>query len=312
MPRPRRSDAPATWVWESESPGLLAPLLLWVLRAAGRPAHYAGDSIPLFPLPAAVAAVTTVTSWRPGVTPLSFGPGQAGAQDVLLVDHPPGAAVGTKAPAEAQVIAPVNAGFPFAALTYALVGDGPASDQAVVLGCPSSPTGGVVPMDLFVRGSFAGRVLSPLFGLSDLRRIAAVVAWATEWAMLPLADTLRAVATFPGVQGRQEWVGRVGGWSLYDDAATAPEPQRAALAAIAARHSDQLVTAVVADPEQAATVKAHHPTVCTLAEFPAQVRQQSRSGNPAIDAVVVTLGLDVCTRRDVHDRVLTALWEALC
>jgi UDP-N-acetylmuramate: L-alanyl-gamma-D-glutamyl-meso-diaminopimelate ligase len=112
-------------------------------------------------------------------------------------------------------------------------------------------------IDLYRKGQYLGRMVSPLIGEHNLRNtLAALAAVADGFGIEP--DVLaRGLASFQGIKRRQELLGTPGGIALYDDFAHHPTAVRETLAALRARYPNQRLIAVF-EPRSATACRRQH------------------------------------------------------
>ena len=119
----------------------------------------------------------------------------------------------------------------------------------------------VQPFDLFVGPTSAGRFSLGVFGVHIVANALAAIALAVEGFGLRVRDLAPALASFRGVQRRQEQLlpprGTGRGVVLYDDFAHHPSAIDATLGAIRARHRDAKCIAVY-EPRSATACRAMH------------------------------------------------------
>jgi len=142
---------------------------------------------------------------------------------------------------------------------YGLQGDDWGDVAPEWVGAPIAAQGGMQPFDLFVGGSSAGPVLSPLAGAHNVRNTLAALALVTEAAGGPvvLRDLFSALRTFRGVRRRQDRIGEARGVVVYDDFAHHPTAVRETTAALRARHPEGKLIAVF-EPRSATACRALH------------------------------------------------------
>ena len=119
------------------------------------------------------------------------------------------------------------------------------------------PMGGTQPFDLFLGGTAAGRVLSPLFGRHNVRNAVAAFALAAETSNASTAAMAAALRDFRGTKRRQEWLGEPGGVRVYDDFAHHPSAVRETLAALRDKHPEGRLIALY-EPRSATAARSLH------------------------------------------------------
>jgi len=122
---------------------------------------------------------------------------------------------------------------------------------------------GAQPFDLFVGGTYCGRVTSPLFGEHNVRNVVAALALAAEGAERPVRELIGALQSFRGVRRRQELLGEVRGVRVYDDFAHHPTAVRETIRSMRMRHPGGRVIAAF-EPRSATASRRLHQ-----AEYPA-------------------------------------------
>ena len=140
---------------------------------------------------------------------------------------------------------------------YALDGDDTGDIAPQWLGAAAPPVGGAQPFDLFLGGTSAGRVFSPLFGQHNVRNAIAAFALAAEAAGTSTSTMSAALREFRGVKRRQEWLGEVGGIRVYDDFAHHPSAVRETLTALRTKHPKGKLIAVYEPRSATASRKLH-------------------------------------------------------
>jgi UDP-N-acetylmuramate: L-alanyl-gamma-D-glutamyl-meso-diaminopimelate ligase len=154
-----------------------------------------------------------------------------------------------------------------------------------------APQGGASQFDLFVGGSAAGRVLSPLSGEHNQRNALAALALAAEAASVPLHELVHHLSEFRGVRRRQELLGVADGVRVYEDFAHHPTAVRETLAGLAARHPEGRLVAVF-EPRSATASRRIHQSEYAAAFRSADVTLLAPVGRPEI-AEGERLDLDV-------------------
>lgn len=122
---------------------------------------------------------------------------------------------------------------------------------------------GAQPFDLFIGGTFCGRIASPLFGDHNIRNVVAALALAAEAAEVPVRSLISAIQSFRGIRRRQELIGEVQGIHVYDDFAHHPTAVRETIRSIRMRHSSGRIIAAF-EPRSATASRRLHQ-----AEYPA-------------------------------------------
>ncbi|MCG8557610.1 MAG: Mur ligase domain-containing protein [Proteobacteria bacterium] len=164
---------------------------------------------------------------------------------------------------------------------YALEGDDCGDVQPVWSAAAVPMASGVQPFDLFVGGSFCGRLATPLSGQHNLRNVLAAIAMAAEGAGVPL-DRLRAlVSRVRGAKRRQELIGEAHGVRVYDDFAHHPTAVTATLAALRARNPAGRLIAVF-EPRSATASRRVHQDVYAQAFRAADFTLLAPVGRPEI------------------------------
>jgi UDP-N-acetylmuramate: L-alanyl-gamma-D-glutamyl-meso-diaminopimelate ligase len=90
--------------------------------------------------------------------------------------------------------------------------------------------------ELFIGGTSAGPMLTPLMGAHNARNMLAAFALAAERFEIPAAALAAGLRAFEGVKRRQELIGIAGGVHVYDDFAHHPSAVRETIRAIRERH----------------------------------------------------------------------------
>ena len=144
---------------------------------------------------------------------------------------------------------------------FALSTDDVADLSPVWVAAPIGAQGGAQPFDLFVGGSSAGPVLSPLAGTHNVKNALAAIALVSEATNggVPLTTLTQALRSFSGVKRRQELLADARGVLVYDDFAHHPTAVRETLAAIRARHPEGKLFAVFEPRSATACRKVHEP-----------------------------------------------------
>lgn len=140
---------------------------------------------------------------------------------------------------------------------YALDTDDCGGAGVDYLGCLAPATAGGQPIDVFVRGSHAGRIHSPMHGHHNARNLLAVLAIAIEHAEVPLAVATQAIEAFVGIKRRQEWLGSARGVHVYDDFAHHPTAVSETIRALKSKHPKGQLIAVY-EPRSATASRRIH------------------------------------------------------
>jgi UDP-N-acetylmuramate: L-alanyl-gamma-D-glutamyl-meso-diaminopimelate ligase len=164
---------------------------------------------------------------------------------------------------------------------YALASDETGDVAPTWLAAPHAPHGGAQPFELFIGGSSAGRVLSPLSGLHNVNNAVAALALAAEAAGAPLPTLVDALRSFHGVARRQELIGIADGVHVYDDFAHHPTAVRETLRGLRARHPEGRVIAVF-EPRSATASRRLHQAAYVDAFADADVALIAPVGRPEI------------------------------
>lgn len=160
---------------------------------------------------------------------------------------------------------------------YALDSDDCDAAAPVWLAAPA-PNGA---FDLFVGGSFGGRLRTPLIGHHNLRNGLAALALCAEAAGAPLDRLSASLSGFEGVQRRQELVGQTRGISVYDDFAHHPTAVAATLAGFAERFPSRRIVAVF-EPRSATASRQMHQEQYKTAFASAKSAYLAPVGRPEI------------------------------
>jgi len=137
------------------------------------------------------------------------------------------------------------------------------------------------PFDLFIGGSSAGRVFSPLSGAHNVRNTIATLALASETGNVPLDAGIRSLRSFRGIRRRQELIAVVDGVRIYDDFAHHPTAVLATLTGIRARHPHGRVIAIF-EPRSATASRKLHQKRYAEAFGPAEMALLAPVGRPEI------------------------------
>jgi UDP-N-acetylmuramate: L-alanyl-gamma-D-glutamyl-meso-diaminopimelate ligase len=142
---------------------------------------------------------------------------------------------------------------------YALSTDDVGEALPVWTAAPIAPAGGAQPFDLFVGGTFACNVHSPLSGEHNVRNAIAAIALVCETSggTVPVTEPVRALRAFRGVKRRQELRGEARGVRVYDDFAHHPTAVRETLAGLRARHPEGRLLAAF-EPRSATACRKLH------------------------------------------------------
>ncbi|MBW2463256.1 MAG: UDP-N-acetylmuramate:L-alanyl-gamma-D-glutamyl-meso-diaminopimelate ligase, partial [Deltaproteobacteria bacterium] len=164
---------------------------------------------------------------------------------------------------------------------YALDGDDTGGVTPVWLAAPVAPQHGAQPFDLFVGGSSAGRLYSPLSGHHNLRNAVAAIALAAESAGAKVHELGRHLQGFRGVRRRQELLGVAGGVRVYEDFAHHPTAVRETLDGLRGRHPEGSLFAVF-EPRSATASRNLHQAAYPDAFRAADVAILAPVGRPEI------------------------------
>lgn len=140
---------------------------------------------------------------------------------------------------------------------YAVEGDDVADRAVHWLAAPAQTTKDGVTFDLYAGGVLAGRFLSPLPGLHNLRNAVAALAAAAQGYGADVRALGVPLAEFGGIKRRQELLGTPGGVFVYDDFAHHPTAVRETLAALKGRHPEGRLFAVF-EPRSATACRRVH------------------------------------------------------
>lgn len=194
---------------------------------------------------------------------------------------------------------------------YAVQGDDCGDVVPTWLGAPVASQGGAQPFELFVGGSPAGTVLSPLMGVHNVRNAIAAIALLCETSdgTLPVTDLSRELRSFRGIKRRQELLAEAGGVFVYDDFAHHPTAVRETLSGVRARHPEGKLIAVF-EPRSATASRNLHQAEYGEAFFSADavvlapvgrknIADAERLDVEAIAAVVRGHGIDAVAPLDL-------------
>jgi len=140
---------------------------------------------------------------------------------------------------------------------YAVEGDEVAGLPVHWLAAPAQTSPEGLTFDLYAGGVLAGRFLSPLPGVHNLRNAVAAIAAAAQGYGADLKSLGPALAEFTGIKRRQELLGTPAGVAVYDDFAHHPTAVRETLAALRARHPQSRLIAVF-EPRSATACRQTH------------------------------------------------------
>ena len=142
---------------------------------------------------------------------------------------------------------------------YAVQGDEVGDVVESWVAAPIASQGGAQPFELFVGGSSAGTVLSPMMGTHNVRNATAAIALCCETSggTLPVTDLSQALRSFRGLKRRQELLAEAGGVLVYDDFAHHPTAVRETLSGVRDRHPDGKLIAVF-EPRSATASRNLH------------------------------------------------------
>lgn len=142
---------------------------------------------------------------------------------------------------------------------YALSTDDVGDVSPTWVGAPVAAQGGAQPFDMFVGGTSAGPVLSPLSGDHNVRNAVASMALIAETSSgtVPVSTLIHALRSFRGIKRRQELRGVASGVRVYDDFAHHPTAVRETVSGLRARHPDGRMIAVF-EPRSATACRKLH------------------------------------------------------
>jgi UDP-N-acetylmuramate: L-alanyl-gamma-D-glutamyl-meso-diaminopimelate ligase len=140
---------------------------------------------------------------------------------------------------------------------YALEHEDTGDVLPVWCAAPVAARGGVQPFELFVGGTFCGRVMSPLAGHHNIRNALAAMAAAAEGAGLSASDAVTSLQRFSGVRRRQELIGVADGVRVYDDFAHHPSAVAETLRALRSLHPEGRLIAAF-EPRSATACRRLH------------------------------------------------------
>ena len=120
-----------------------------------------------------------------------------------------------------------------------------------------APVAGRSEMDVFVGGSFAGRVVLRVPGEHNMRNALSALAACCQGFGVDVKTAMNALETFDGVRRRQDLLYEAGGVRVYDDFAHHPTAVRETLAALASKHPGGTLFAVF-EPRSATACRALH------------------------------------------------------
>lgn len=203
---------------------------------------------------------------------------------------------------------------------YAVEGDAVGSAAVHWLAAPAQTTAEGITFDLYAGGVLAGRFVSPLPGLHNLRNAVAALAATAQGYGANLRALGPALAEFGGIKRRQELLGTPGGVAVYDDFAHHPTAVRETLAALAARHPGQRLLAVF-EPRSATACRNTHQqdyesafdaaeVVLLAATYRKDIPAEERLDVPALAAGLTARGRQALALADA-DAILAALLERL-
>lgn len=201
---------------------------------------------------------------------------------------------------------------------YAVEGD-PVDGTAVHwLAAPAQTSPAGITFDLYAGGVFAGRFLSPMAGIHNLRNAIAALAAAAQGYGANLRALGPALAEFTGIKRRQELLGTPAGVSIYDDFAHHPTAVRETLAALAARHPHQRIITVFEPRSATACRKTHQldyesafemaDSVLLAAVHRKDIPQDQQLDVTALAAALTARGKSAATFADT-DGILARLLE---
>lgn len=194
---------------------------------------------------------------------------------------------------------------------YAVQGDDCGEVTPTWLAAPVASQGGAQPFELFVGGSPAGTVLSPLMGVHNVRNATAAMALVCETSdgTVPVTDLSQALRAFGGIKRRQELLAEAGGVFVYDDFAHHPTAVRETLGGVRARHPEGKLIAVF-EPRSATASRNLHQAEYGEAFFSADavvlapvgrknIADEERLDVTAIAEVVRGHGIDAVAPADL-------------
>jgi len=164
---------------------------------------------------------------------------------------------------------------------YALSTDDVGEVSPTWLAAPIRRAGGAQPFDLFVGGSAAPTVFSPLSGAHNILNATAAMALACEAAGAPLATVVSALRSFRGVRRRQELLGEADRVRVYFDFAHHPTAVRETLRGLRARHPEGRLVAVF-EPRSATASRRLHQAAYPAAFDAADVAILAPVGRPEV------------------------------
>jgi UDP-N-acetylmuramate: L-alanyl-gamma-D-glutamyl-meso-diaminopimelate ligase len=142
---------------------------------------------------------------------------------------------------------------------YAASGEDTGEVTPTWLAAPMLAQGGAQPFELFVGGTSAGRLLSPLMGAHNVKNATAAMALACETSegRTTIAELSAALRGFRGIKRRQELLAEAGGVRVYDDFAHHPTAVKETLSALRSRHPEGKLVAVF-EPRSATASRNLH------------------------------------------------------
>ncbi len=140
---------------------------------------------------------------------------------------------------------------------YALASDDVGDVSPSWIAAPIKPQGGLQPFELFIGGSKAPLVMSPLSGRHNVLNATAAIALAAEATGATVQTSTTALRSFRGVRRRQELLAVAGGVRVYDDFAHHPTAVRETLRGLRARHPEGALIAVF-EPRSATASRQLH------------------------------------------------------
>ncbi len=165
---------------------------------------------------------------------------------------------------------------------YALDGEDTGDVTPTWLAAEVAPQGGAHPFDLFIGGTSAGRMYSPLSGRHNLKNAVAAMALAAESQGIAVRDLGGFLRSFRGVRRRQELIGIAGGVRVYEDFAHHPTAVRETLGGLRARHPEGRLFGVF-EPRSATASRNLHQAEYPRAFRPADVTILAPVGRPEIE-----------------------------
>lgn len=194
---------------------------------------------------------------------------------------------------------------------YAAQGDDTGDVEVTWLAAPIASQGGAQPFELFVGGTSAGTVLSPLMGTHNVRNATAAIAVCCEASggTRSVAELSQALRGFRGLKRRQELLAEARGVLVYDDFAHHPTAVRETLSGVRDRHPDGKLIAVF-EPRSATASRNLHQAAYGEAFYSADavvlapvgrknIAADERLDVDAIAAVLTGHGIDAVAPPDL-------------